>query len=123
MAVSPDVFKGGASFAGGASRLLVRRVERREQLGGTCASGNGIMTTQQWGDLARGMDPGYSGPRPRVQLFQGDADATISYRNFGEAVKQWTNVLGLSTSPTSTTTGLTLGTHQATRQQWKNSCG
>jgi acetylxylan esterase len=69
------------------------------------------------------MDPGYSGPRPRVQLFQGDADATISYRNFGEAVKQWTNVLGLSTSPTSTTTGLTLGTHQATRQQWKNSCG
>src|SRR5262249_47619303 len=32
-------------------------------------------------------------------------------------------VLGLSTDPTSTSTGLTLGTHQATRQQWKDSCG
>jgi hypothetical protein len=81
------------------------------------------MTAQQWGDLVRGMYPGYSGHRPRVQLFHGDADATISYKNFGEAIKEWTNVLGLSTNPTSTTTGLTLGTHQATRQQWKDSCG
>ena len=58
-----------------------------------------------------------------MQLFHGDADPTISYKNFGEAIKEWTNVLGLATNPTSTTTGLTLGTHQATRQQWKNSCG
>src|SRR6185503_6607253 len=71
----------------------------------------------------RGMSPGYTGHRPRVQLFHGNADAIISYRNFGEAIKEWTNVLGLSTNPTSTITGLTLGTHQATRQQWKNSCG
>ena len=44
--------------------------------------------------------------------------------NLAEAIKEWTNVLGLSTTPTSTqNTGLTLGTHQATRQTWKNSCG
>ena len=81
------------------------------------------MTAPQWGDLVRGMDPAYTGHRPRVQLFHGDADAIINYKNFGEAIKEWTNVLGLATNPTSTTTGLTLGTHQATRQQWKNSCG
>jgi hypothetical protein len=81
------------------------------------------MTAQQWGDLARGMYPGYTGHRPRVQLFHGDADTIISYKNFGEAIKEWTNVLALPTSPTSMMTGLTLGSHQATRQQWKNACG
>src|SRR6185312_2869242 len=67
--------------------------------------------------------PAYTGHRPRVQLFHGDADPTINFKNFGEAIKQWTNVLGLATAPTTTTTGLTLGTHQATRQQWKDACG
>jgi poly(hydroxyalkanoate) depolymerase family esterase len=123
MAVYPDVFKGGASFAGVPAGCWSDGWSAASNWGGTCAGGNDIMTAQQWGDLARGMDPGYTGPRPRVQLFHGDSDPTINYKNFGEAIKQWTNVLGLSTSPTSTTTGLTLGTHQATRQQWKNSCG
>ena len=123
MAVYPDVFKGGASFAGVPAGCWSDGWSAASNWGGTCAGGNDIMTAQQWGDLARGMDPGYAGPRPRVQLFHGDSDGTINYKNFGEAIKQWTNVLGLSTSPTSTTTGLTLGTHQATRQQWKNSCG
>jgi hypothetical protein len=51
-------------------------------------------------------------------------DGTITYKNLAQAINEWTNVLNLSTTPTSTATGLTLGTHQATRQQqWKNSCG
>lgn len=72
------------------------------------------------------MYQGYSGHRPRVQLFHGDADNIITYKNQAEAIKEWTNVLGLSTDPTSTDDSLTLGTdpkHQATRQSWKNSCG
>jgi acetylxylan esterase len=123
MAVYPDVFKGGASFAGVPAGCWSAGWSAASNWGGTCAGGNDIQTAQQWGDLARGMYPGYTGHRPRVQLFHGDADPTISYKNFGEAIKEWTNVLGLSTTPTTTTTGLTLGTHQATRQQWKNSCG
>jgi MYXO-CTERM domain-containing protein len=123
LAVYPDVFKAGASFAGVPAGCWSAGWSAASNWGGTCATGNDIMTAQQWGDLVRGMYPGYTGHRPRVQLFHGDADATISYKNFGEAIKEWTNVLGLATSPTSTTTGVTLGTHQATRQQWKNSCG
>ncbi|HLK90966.1 MAG TPA: PHB depolymerase family esterase [Polyangia bacterium] len=123
MAVYPDVFKGGASFAGVPAGCWSDGWSAASNWGGTCASGNDIMTAQAWGDLARGMDPGYTGPRPRVQLFHGDADPTINFKNFGEAIKQWTNVLGLPTNPTTTTTGLTLGTHQATRQQWKDTCG
>ncbi len=123
LAVYPDVFKAGASFAGVPAGCWSDGWSPGSNWGGTCASGNDIMTAQQWGDLARGMYPGYAGHRPRVQLFHGDADGTINYRNFGEAIKEWTNVLGLGTNPTSTTNGLTLGTHQATRQQWKDACG
>ena len=72
----------------------------------------------------RKMDQGYTGHRPRVQLVHGDADATITYKNMAQAINEWSNVLGLTSTPTSTTSsGLTLGTHQATEQQWKNSCG
>jgi poly(hydroxyalkanoate) depolymerase family esterase len=123
LGVYPDVFKAGASFAGVPAGCWSAGWSAASNWGGTCASGNDIMTTQQWGDLVRGMYPGYTGHRPRVQLFHGDADAIINYRNFGEAIKEWTNVLALSANPTSTTNGLMLGTHQATRQQWKNSCG
>jgi len=123
LAVYPDVFKAGASFAGVPAGCWSDGWTPASNWGGICASGGDIMTAPQWGDLVRGMDPAYTGHRPRVQLFHGDADAIINYKNFGEAIKEWTNVLGLATNPTSNTTGLTLGTHQATRQQWKNSCG
>jgi acetylxylan esterase len=70
------------------------------------------------------MFPGFTGHRPRLQLVHGDADQTITYKNEAEAVKEWTNVLGLMTDPTmKVDSGLTLGTHQAKRQQWKDSCG
>jgi poly(hydroxyalkanoate) depolymerase family esterase len=123
LAVYPDIFKAGASFAGVPAGCWSAGWSAASNWGGTCATGNDIMTAQQWGDLVRGMYPAYTGHRPRIQLFHGDNDPTISYKNFGEAIKEWTNVLGLPTSATSTTTGLTLGSHQASRQQWKNACG
>jgi hypothetical protein len=123
LGVYPDVFKGGSSFAGVPAGCWSAGWSAASNWGGTCAGGNYIQTPPQWGDLVRGMYPGYAGHRPRVQLFHGDADSIINYKDFGEAIKEWTNVLGLATSPTSTATALTLGSHQATRQQWKNACG
>ncbi len=58
-----------------------------------CATGTVIKTPRQWGDLVRDAYPGYRGPRPRVQVWHGTADAILFYPNFGEEVKQWTNVL------------------------------
>ena len=123
LAVYPDIFKGGSSFAGVPAGCWSAGWSAASNWGGTCAGGNYTQTAQQWGDKVRAMYPGYSGHRPRVQLFHGDADPTISYKNQAEAIKEWTNVLGLSTNPTTTETGLTLGSHQATRQRWQNSCG
>jgi hypothetical protein len=56
-------------------------------------------------------------------MFHGDADMTINYRNFTEAEKEWTDVLGVASNPTSTTMNVKLGNHQATRQQWLSACG
>ena len=62
------------------------------------------MTPQQWGDLVRNAFPGFSGARPRMQIFHGTNDTTLQYPNFGEQIKQWTNVHGLSQSPSFTDT-------------------
>jgi MYXO-CTERM domain-containing protein len=64
--------------------------------------GQTTKSAQEWGDLVRAAYPGYMGPRPRVQLWHGDRDETLNFHNFGEAIKQWTNVLGVSEQPTTT---------------------
>lgn len=117
MAVYPDIFKAGAAFAGvpaGCSNVF----------DGSGLCGLPAQTAMQWGDRVRAMFPSYTGHRPRLQLVHGDADATITYKNQAEAIKEWTNVLALSTDPTTKVdVGLMLGTHQAKRQQWQDSCG
>jgi len=87
------------------------------------AGGNVIKTAQQWGDLVRNMYPGYTGHRPRIQLYHGDNDSTINYKNMGESIEEWTNVLGLPMTPTSTDTGYMAASAKFNRQFWKNSCG
>jgi acetylxylan esterase len=111
LAVYPDVFKGGSEFSG-------------VPAGGcwTCSNGYVDHTPQQWGAIVDAMDPGYSGFHPRVQLFHGDADMTVNYQNQVEAIKEWTDVLGLGMTPTSTTT-LTFGGDSWTRESWQDSCG
>ena len=124
LALYPDVFKGGAAFAGmPAGCRGANESGSGGGYSGACAGGSVTHTAQEWGNIARMLAPGYSGHRPRVQLFHGDADTTIRYANHTEAIKEWTNVLGLSTNPTSMEMGVALGNHQATRQRWQNACG
>ena len=52
----------------------------------------------------RNAYPGYSGKRPRMQTWHGTNDEILRYPNFGEQIKQWTNVHGLSQTPTFTDT-------------------
>jgi hypothetical protein len=35
---------------------------------------------------------GYTGRYPRMQLWHGTTDTTLAYPNFGEEMKQWTNL-------------------------------
>ena len=123
LAVYPDLFGAGAARAGVPAGCWADGYSSSNQWSNNCAAGNTTKTAQQWGDLVRGMDPGYNGHRPRLQMYQGDADTTISYKNMGEAIKEWTNVLMLPTTPTSTQTGYQGAQAKWNIQRWANACG
>jgi poly(hydroxyalkanoate) depolymerase family esterase len=114
----PDVFKAGAAFMGVPYHCFYTGTVRGWN--GPCAGGQVSMTPQQWGDLVRNnADPGYTGPRPRVQLWHGTADTILNYNNLGEETKQWTNVLGVSQTPSSSDTPMT----NWNRARYDNSSG
>ncbi|MCL2448227.1 MAG: PHB depolymerase family esterase [Polyangiaceae bacterium] len=123
MAVYPDVFRAGSARAGVPAGCWADGYDSSNQWSNNCANGNTTKTAQQWGDLVRAMCSGYTGHRPRLQTMQGEADETISYKNTGESIKEWTNVLGLSTNPTSTDTGYKAANATYDRQFWANACG
>ncbi|MEV6158040.1 PHB depolymerase family esterase [Nonomuraea sp. NPDC052129] len=96
----PDVFKAGAAFMGVPFGCFA--TTDGSSWNSACANGTIIKTPQQWGDLVRGAFPGYTGARPRMQVWHGTEDATLRYPNFQEEIKQWTDVHGLSQTPTFT---------------------
>ncbi len=98
----PDVFQAGAAFMGVPFGCFAG--PGVDVWNSQCATGGTTMTAQAWGNLVRAADPGSTGPRPRVQLWHGTADTTLSYVSFGEEIKQWTNVLSVSQTPTATDT-------------------
>ncbi|MBP2705521.1 PHB depolymerase family esterase [Microbispora sp. RL4-1S] len=96
----PDVFSAASAYSGVPAGCFATT-------GGSlwnsqCSGGQLIKTAQQWGDQARAMYPGYTGPYPRIQLWHGTTDTTLAYPNFGEEIKQWTNLHGLSQTPSFT---------------------
>ncbi|MGW0828462.1 extracellular catalytic domain type 1 short-chain-length polyhydroxyalkanoate depolymerase [Streptomyces sp. NPDC002845] len=96
----PDVFAAGSAFAGVPFACFA--TTNGSEWNSDCANGNIIRTPQAWGDLVRGAYPGYTGPRPRMQLWHGTEDDVLRYPNFGEEIKQWTNVRSLSQTPAHT---------------------
>ncbi len=96
----PDVFQAGAAFAGVPFACFAQGSVDSTGWSSTCANGNVTMTGPQWGNLVRNAYPGFSGKRPRVQLWHGTVDATVNFHNFGEEIKEWTNVLGVSETAT-----------------------
>jgi poly(hydroxyalkanoate) depolymerase family esterase len=119
MGVYPNVFKAGAEMSGVPDGCWAVAYTSSDEWSSPCADGTVSMTAMQWGDLVRAQYPAYAGPRPRLWLWVGTADTTISPNNLGQAVLEWTNVLGLSATPTSTDTPET----GYTGQLWNNSCG
>jgi len=111
----PDVFKAGAAYAGVPFGCFAGTASFNT----TCSTGQITMTAQQWGNLVRNADPGFTGTRPRMQLWHGTADQTLNFHNFGEEIKQWTNVLGVSQTPTTTDSPQAGWTHTT----YQNSAG
>ena len=87
----PDVFAAGSAMSGVAFGCFA--TTDGSLWNASCANGDVSMSPQQWGNLVRAADPGYRGPRPRMQLWHGTADTILFYPNFNGEVSQWTNVL------------------------------
>ncbi|MFD7973448.1 extracellular catalytic domain type 1 short-chain-length polyhydroxyalkanoate depolymerase [Streptomyces clavifer] len=100
LGVYPDVFAAGAAFAGVPFGCFA--TTDGSEWNSACANGTVTRTPAAWGDLVRGAYPGYTGPRPRMQLWHGTQDDVLRYPNFGEEIKQWTNVHGLGQTPAAT---------------------
>lgn len=60
----------------------------------TCARGQSTVPAASWASRARAMRPGYSGARPRLQLYHGSKDDVLLPQNYREEIKQWCGVLG-----------------------------
>ncbi|WSF64736.1 PHB depolymerase family esterase [Streptomyces sp. NBC_01352] len=96
----PDVFSAGAAFSGVPFGCFA--TTDGSEWNSACSGGTVTHTPQEWGDLVRAAYPGYTGPRPRMQVWHGTEDDVLRYPNFGEEIKQWTNVLGVSQTPAAT---------------------
>ncbi len=103
LAVYPDMFKAGASFMGVPFNCFAGASDYPPG-SSRCTGGSMDRTPQQWGDAVRQAYPGYSGSRPRMQLWHGTNDTLVPYSLLRESIEQWTNVFGLSQTPTSTDT-------------------
>ncbi|WP_238006205.1 PHB depolymerase family esterase [Dactylosporangium sp. AC04546] len=97
LATYPDVFAGGAIMAGIAYRCATSTLNAY-----SCMNPGVDKTPAAWGDLVRAAYSGYSGARPRVAIWHGTSDTTVAPANATELRDQWTNVLGVSQTPTST---------------------
>ncbi|MGW5558141.1 extracellular catalytic domain type 1 short-chain-length polyhydroxyalkanoate depolymerase [Micromonospora sp. NPDC003944] len=96
----PDLFNAGFSSSGVPFGCFA--TTNGAEWNSECSGGRIVRTAQQWGDLVRNAYPGYTGKRPRFQIWHGTTDTTLSYVNFGEQIKQWTNVQGVSQTPSLT---------------------
>jgi poly(hydroxyalkanoate) depolymerase family esterase len=89
LATYPELFAGGAIIAGlpyGAADGMQQAFEAmfsvRQRSGA------------EWGNLVRAASA-HSGPWPHVQVWHGEADATVREGNARELIKQWADVHGV----------------------------
>ncbi|WBO68669.1 extracellular catalytic domain type 1 short-chain-length polyhydroxyalkanoate depolymerase [Streptomyces camelliae] len=103
----PDVFAAGAVDSG-----LPAQCATTQSAASGCQYSSQNLTPQQWGDKVRNAYPGYTGPWPRVAIWQGTSDTTVTPVNGTELRDQWTDVWGVGQTASSTQT-LTGGTTES----------
>ncbi|MGW0083145.1 extracellular catalytic domain type 1 short-chain-length polyhydroxyalkanoate depolymerase [Streptomyces sp. NPDC003393] len=103
----PDVFAGGAVDSG-----LPAQCAPTQIAASGCQYGSQNLTPKQWGDKVRNSYPGYTGPWPRVAIWQGTSDTTVAPVNGTELRDQWTDVWGTGQTASSTR-NLTGGTTES----------
>ena len=100
LATYPELFVGGGIVAGIPYRCATSLIDAF-----SCTNPGKDLTPAQWGDRVRAASPS-TGPWPTVSIWQGTSDFTVVPANQRELVDQWTNVHGISQTPSATDTVL-----------------
>ncbi len=93
----PDRFAGGAINAGVPYRCATSVTGAF-----SCQNPGRNLSPSQWGDLVRNAYGTYEGPYPRVSIWHGTQDSIVAPMNGVELAEQWSNVHGISSTPSST---------------------
>ncbi|KAJ3122134.1 hypothetical protein HK100_012114 [Physocladia obscura] len=121
-ALYPDLYAGASAFMGVPFNCWQSSASPSATAAApwdsTCATGQRILPAATWASYVTNAFPGYSGSRPKMQLWHGTADTTLYYVNLGEEIKQWTTVLGAPNAGPATTVQ-----SGWTRTQYTNSAG
>ncbi len=93
LATYPDVFAGGAIL----SAVPYKAANGLQEAFEVIFQGRSL-PAEEWAARVRDASP-HAGPWPRVQVWHGEADATVKPLNQAEIVKQWSAVHGLRAAP------------------------
>ncbi|WP_020658806.1 extracellular catalytic domain type 1 short-chain-length polyhydroxyalkanoate depolymerase [Amycolatopsis benzoatilytica] len=120
LAAYPDVFAGGGINAGLPAQCATSVTQAT-----SCQQNDQHLTPAQWASRVTAQNPGYTGPWPRVAIWQGTGDYTVYPVNGTELRDQWTAVHGISQTPTSTQSlpGGTTLTSYGDQVQWYSVAG
>ncbi len=111
-ATYPNVIQAVSLYSGVPAGCFVSSSGGVDQWNNSCSGGQSRATPEKWGDVVRNMYPGYTGARPRMQIWHGSADGTLSPQNYQETIKQWTNVFGVPQTATETRKNYPQGNYQ-----------
>jgi acetylxylan esterase len=101
-ATYPELIQAVSLYSGVPAGCFVSSSGGVAQWNNSCSGGQSRATPEAWGNVVRNMYPGYTGRRPKMQIWHGSADGTLAPQNYQETIKQWTNVFEVSQTPTKT---------------------
>ncbi|KAF2665870.1 alpha/beta-hydrolase [Microthyrium microscopicum] len=93
-ATYPDLFAAAIVYAGVPAGCFMSSANAINAWNSTCANGQSSASSEKWASVVKNMYPGYTGPRPRMQIYHGGADTTLKPNNYKETIKQWAGVFG-----------------------------
>ena len=93
-ATYPNLFAAATVYSGVSAGCFVSASDQVDAWNSSCSQGNVITTPEHWANIAEDMYPGYTGSRPKMQIYHGSEDATLLPQNYYETCKQWAGVFG-----------------------------
>lgn len=93
-ATYPELFAAGTVYSGVPAGCFMSNTNQVDGWNSSCATGNVVATPQYWASVAEAMYPGYTGSRPKMQIYHGSVDTTLYPPNYNETCKEWAGVFG-----------------------------